>query len=96
MLNATIDNLEYNRAKRAREIEYLKEIAKDDVVDERTFAAESTLIKETTEDYIEARALLDRISDDDTAMESVEINRILSSDTDISFDEMIDIEGREK
>ena len=94
MLTSTINNIAYDRAKRAREIEYIKEIAKDDVVDERVLAAESTIIKETTYDYLEAAELLDSISDDDTALESAEIDRILSAEDDITFNEMADIDNR--
>ena len=93
-ITSTINNIAYDRAKRAREIEYIKEIAKDDVVDERVLAAESTIIKETTYDYLEAAELLDSISDDDTALESAEIDRILSAEDDITFNEMADIDNR--
>ena len=94
MLTSVVDNLAYMRAKRAREIEYVKEIAKDDIVDNRTFAAESTIIKESTDELLDAKALVDKISDDDTAMESAEINRILSAEEDMPFNEMADIEAR--
>ena len=96
MLTSTINELAYDRAKRAREIEYIKEINKDDRIDDRVLAAESTLIKESADELMEAKELLDKISDDDTAMESAEINRILSAEDAITFDEMADIEGREK
>ena len=96
MLTSTVDTLQYERAKRAREIEYLKEIAKDDVIDNRTMAAESTLIRETTEDLLEANDLLLRISPEDTITESAEIERILKAEGDITFEEMTNLSARAK
>lgn len=89
MLNTTIDSMRVNRAKRARELEYLKEMANDDLIDSRIEYAESQYMRETSEELLEARALLDTISSEDSKAEEAEINRILESDHDLSFDEMI-------
>lgn len=92
MITNTIDSLTRARAERAREIEYLREIAKDDVIDNRLNIAESMYVRETTEDYLEAAELVDSISEDDSGLRDVELNRILNAKGDITFNEMAGIE----
>ena len=88
MLTVTIDSILYNRAKMAREIEYLKESAIEDLIDERTEAGESLYIRETPEELIEALELDKKMTTDDSFAESTEIENILSATDDLTFDEM--------
>ena len=76
MLTGILESVKRDRAKSARNIEYLREMAREDVVDDRTEVAESQYVKETIEDYKEA----------------AEIQRIMEATDDITFDEMIGIE----
>lgn len=95
MLKSSIDSLNESRAKFARNVEYLKETAIDDIVDERTEAAESTLVGETMEELNEALEMVNIMivdSDDELALESEEIQRILDAEDNISFNEMIGLD----
>lgn len=90
MLNAIVDTLRGDRAKFALETEYLKETAKDDIIDERIDVAESQYFKETTEELVEAADMVKRLSDEeDLVEESAELEKILSADGDLSFKEVI-------
>ena len=88
MLTTTIDNINYNRAKRARELEYAKEAVNEMVIDERTEMAESIFMHETPEDLMEAVEFGKSLTEDDAVAEATEIERILESDHDMSFEEM--------
>ena len=70
----------------------LREMAREDVVDDRTEVAESQYVKETIEDYKEAAEIIDQLSSDDSKEEAAEIQRIMEATDDITFDEMIGIE----
>lgn len=90
MLNNSIDEIREERAKFAQKIEYLKETALDDVVDELTESAESEYERETMEELTEAADMLKSVSvDDELKEESVELDRILKSEDDITFEEMM-------
>ena len=92
MLTGILESVKRDRAKSARNIEYLREMAREDVVDDRTEVAESQYVKETIEDYNEAVEMIDQLSSDDSKEEAAEIQRILEATDDITFDEMIGIE----
>ena len=93
MLTNTIDSIREEKAKFARDIEYLKETAMDDIIDSRVEAAESQYVRETIEELEEAVSMVDRLpADDDMVAESAEVNRILNAETDLTFNEMIGIE----
>ena len=93
MLTNTIDSIREEKAKFARDIEYLKETAMDDIIDSRVEAAESQYVRETIEELEEAVSMVDRLpADTDMVTESAEVNRILNAETDLTFNEMIGIE----
>ena len=92
MLTGILESVKRDRAKSARNIEYLREMAREDVVDDRTEVAESQYVKETIEDYNEAAEMIDQLSSDDSKEEAAEIKRIMEATDDITFDEMIGIE----
>ena len=93
MLTNTIDSIREEKAKFARDIEYLKETAMDDIIDSRVEAAESQYVRETIEELEEAVSMVDRLpADTDMVAESAEVNRILNAETDLTFNEMIGIE----
>ena len=92
MLTGILESVKRDRAKSARNIEYLREMAREDVVDDRTEVAESQYVKETIEDYNEAAEMIDQLSSDDSKEEAAEIQRSMEATDDITFDEMIGIE----
>lgn len=92
MLTGILESVKRDRAKSARNIEYLREMAREDVVDDRTEVAESQYVKETIEDYKEAAEMIDQLPSDDSKEEAAEIQRIMEATDDITFDEMIGIE----
>ena len=90
MLTNTIDSIREEKAKFAREIEYLKETAMDYIIDSRVEAAESQYVRETIEELEEAVSMVDRLpADTDMVAESAEVNRILNAETDLTFNEMV-------
>ena len=95
MLQSSINTLNENRAKFARDIEYLREMAIDDEVDERMEVAESTIVGETIEELQEALEMVNEMPVDMTvemALESEEVQRILDADDNITFNEMVGLE----
>lgn len=92
MLTGILESVKRDRAKSARNIEYLREMAREDVVDDRTEVAERQYVKETIEDYNEAAEMIDQLPSDDSKEEAAEIQRIMEATDDITFDEMIGIE----
>lgn len=92
-LTSTMDYLKESRAKFARDVEYVKEISHDDVIDECVESAEFLFEPETTEELQEAVDMVERLSDEENLVESAdELSRILEADGDISFNEMIGLE----
>ena len=91
MFKTTIDNLKLSRAIQARNIEYLKESVLENKIDEATEAGESLFFKESVDDLLEAKQYDSLISDDESVTESVELEKIMQSDHDLSFDEMIGV-----
>lgn len=92
MLNNALENIRMEKAIFARDVEYVKEIALDDIIDTCTESAESMFERETMDELVEAAAMVDRLpSEEDITEEAVEISRILDAEDDISFEEMIGI-----
>ena len=91
MLTGILDSVKRDRARFARNIEYLREMAREDVVDDRTEVAESQYVKETIEDQKEAAEMINQLPSDDSKEEVAEIQRIMEATDDITFDEMIGI-----
>ena len=89
MMN-TMEYLKEERAKFARDVEYLKETSSDDVIDDRMEKAELLFESESLEDLMEAADFVERLSSEENVVESVdEINRIINAESDITFEEMI-------
>ena len=93
MLTMTYDSIREQKAKFARNVEYIKETAIDDVIDERVERAHSQYVGETVEELEEAASMLNKLSIDDEVMtESTEVQRLLNAEENISFNEMVGIE----
>lgn len=92
MVSNIIDSIRSERAKFARDVEYVKESVIEDTIDERLEVAESLFVRESEEELHEAAELVKSISSDiDTVQESAEIERILNAESNITFDEMLGI-----
>lgn len=94
MLTTTIDALREENAKFAREAEYLKETAADDMLDVCMESAESAVLgTEKISELEEAAQMVNKMPVEETDVtESAEVERILSAKEDISFNEMAGIE----
>lgn len=93
MLTSTYDSIREQKAKFVRDVEYLKETSLDDMIDERVETAQSQFVRETIEELEEAASMVNRLSiDDEIAIESAEVQRLLDTETNISFNEMVGIE----
>ena len=88
MLDNAINSIRKERAALAREIEYIRESMEDDKLDEIMESVEGS---DSKAELIEAAAYANSVdvTEEETAIESVEIDRILNADHDITFDEMI-------
>ena len=94
MLTNIIDDIRTKRANFARDVEYVKESVIEDTIDERIEVAESMYVKESVEELEEAVKLVNSISTEaDTMQENAEIERILTANENLSFDEMIGIDA---
>ena len=92
MLTNPIDSIRIKNAEFARDVEYIKETALDDEIDERVEAAESEYTPESIEELEEAAAMVNKLpSDVDPIEESAEIDRILNAEENITFEEMVNI-----
>lgn len=92
MLTNPIESIRIENARFARNIEYIKETALDDQIDERVEAAESEYYPESIEEMEEAAAMVNRLpEDEDPVEESAEIDRILNATENITFEEMANI-----
>ena len=92
MLVSPIEDIRRANAEFARDVEYLKETALDDQLDDRIAIAESQFEAETIEELEEALELVKRLPDEeDVVEEKAEVDRILSADKNLTFDEMVGI-----
>lgn len=93
MLTNTIEAIRTERAKFIRDVEYIKETAKDDVLDNRMEVAESLYVRESVEELEEAADMVKKLSsEEDVVAESTEVETILNAEENITFNEMIGIE----
>jgi hypothetical protein len=91
-LTGTLNNLRMKRAQTLADIEYLRQMSIEDRMDDRFDAIEAKAFTESVDNEIleNASDIIDQISTDESfRMEEVE--RILNSDTDMTFDEMIGV-----
>lgn len=89
MLTGALNKMREERAKFARDVEELRQMYMEDAIDDREHEMDITF--GTTDDPDELRAaadVLDKIPEDDNFTDK-EINTILNSDHDLSFDELI-------
>ncbi len=89
MLVSPLENMKRMRAEKAREIEFLKEAVLDDEMDDRLMVAEEQYVRESVEDYEEAKEELKTISESEEVAKAQDIERILNADHDLTFEEMI-------
>lgn len=86
----TLNAMRREKAKRLRDVLYIRELSQDDI-DERISHVDRVLnSKADPIGYKGIPELANRISIDDNSAEE-EINRILNTNKDITFDEMIGI-----
>ena len=93
MLTTAMDSIRESNAKFARDVEYVKETANDDIIDARLEMAEAHFNNETIGELEEAAAMVDRLSSEENVVEEkAEIDRILNADENLTFEEMVGIE----
>lgn len=95
MITSILNGLKEDRAKFARELAYIRENADEDLYMERVERAERALGKSKIDDfesYVEAATIMETMPEDYSEEDNVEIQRILESTDDLSFDEMIGID----
>ena len=90
MLTGTLNKIRKEKAARIRDVEYIREMAQDDAIDDRLFDIELRTLKETGNIYAESAETIKQIPTDESFRDE-EINRILNADHNLSFDEMLGI-----
>ena len=90
MLTGTLNKIREERAARIRDVEYIREMAAEDAIDDRLFDLDMRLVKESGNIFEESAETVDMIPTDDSFRKE-EINRILDADHNLSFDEMLGI-----
>lgn len=93
MFKSIKDSIRRENAIFARDLEYVKESISEDMIDDRLEVAETKFMGyESSDEIEEALSMVNKLTDEENVVEeSAEIERILSSDDDITFDEMIGI-----
>jgi hypothetical protein len=91
MLVGTLNKIREERAALIRDVEYIREMALEDAVDDRLFDLEMRTVKESGNIYAESAKTIEQIPVDDS-FRNEEIARILNSDRNLTFDEMLGIE----
>lgn len=90
MLTGTLNKIREERAARIRDVEYIREMAADDAVDDRLFDLEMKTVNESGNIFAEAAKTVEQIPTDESFRQE-EIDRILNADHDLTFDEMLGI-----
>ena len=91
MIVGTLNKIREERANRVRDIEYIREMAVEDAIDDRLFDLEMRTVTETENIYAESAETVEQIPTDDSFRQE-EVDRILNADHNLSFDEMLGIE----
>lgn len=86
----TLNAIRRERAERARDVAYIRELSAEDVDDRINYADRELNGRVDQDGFKGIPELVNRISAEDTT--EVEVNRILKSNKDLTFDEMIGIE----
>lgn len=90
MLTGLLNSIRHDRATFIHEVAHIREIASEDDIADRVGVAESQYVKEDIDDLREAKQLYQEMTIDDSRDEK-EIQKILESTTDLTFDQMIGI-----
>ena len=90
MLTGTLNKIREEKAARIRDVEYIREMAQEDAIDDRLFDLEMRTASETDNIYAESAATIKQISTDTNFVQE-EVQRILDADHNLSFDEMLGI-----
>ena len=91
MLTGSINSMRQERAAKASDIEYLREMAREDAIDDRMMQLDNSLLTCDSSVIREATEAVDKIPTDDNFRQQ-EQNRILNATHDLTFDQMIGIE----
>lgn len=93
MLTTAMDSIRETNAKFARDVEYIKETANDDIIDARVEMAEAQFSHETIGELEEAADMVGKLSAEENVVEEkAEIDRILNAEENLTFEEMVGIE----
>ena len=94
MITGILGDIKKDRAKFVRELAYIRENAEEDYLADRVEKAERAFggKADTFENYAEAATIIETMSDDESAEDASELQKILESVEDLTFDEMIGIE----
>ena len=90
MLTGVLNNIRRERAKKARELEYIKEAAATMVEDDRLLQIDDRMVNADENEYEDLAEVIDQIELSEEE-EDEEIDRILDADHDLSFEEMCGI-----
>ena len=90
MLTGTLNKIREERAQRIRDVEYIREMAQEDAIDDRLLDLELRTVAESGNIYSESAETAAQISTD-TQFIQEEVQRILDADHNLSFDEMLGI-----
>lgn len=89
MLTGALNKMREERARFARDIEELRQMYMEDAIDDRETEIDLTYGAADDPDELRAASdVLDKIPEDDDFTDN-EINTILNSDHDLSFDELV-------
>ena len=91
MLTGTINTMREERAAKAADIEYMREMAREDAFDDRMMKLDNSLLTSDSSVIREAVEAVDKIPADD-GFRQKEQERILNASHDLTFDQMIGIE----
>lgn len=89
MLNNVVDSIRNEEAQFVHELAFVREINEEDKLADVMDKVESRYMRETSEDFMEAKKMVDRMPSEITTEDADEVNTLLESTNDISFDEMI-------
>lgn len=90
MLTGTLNKIRAEKAKLYRDVLYIREMAFEDLADDRLLDLELKTVKESGNIFTESAETIDQISSEDDFSEA-EINRILNSDRSLALDEVLGI-----
>lgn len=90
MLTGTLNKIREEKAAKLRDLEYIREMASEDAIDDRLFDLEMRTVKESGNIFAESAETVEQIPTDESFREE-EISRILNADHNLTFDEMLGI-----